>query len=59
MVAAPIDTPPAVTPKSFNLTVSHGQSFAAASLFTASDSDGDTITQYDFWDTGEAADISC
>ena len=30
----------------------HGQSFAASSLFTVSDADGDTITTYAFWDTG-------
>jgi hypothetical protein len=47
-----IDTPPVVTPTSFNITASAGQIFAAASLFTASDPDGDAITQYDFWDTG-------
>src|SRR5207237_1115273 len=47
-----IDTAPVVTPTSANLTATKGQSFAAASLFTASDADGDTLTQYDFWDTG-------
>jgi hypothetical protein len=25
---------------------------AASSLFTASDPDGDVLTEYDFWDTG-------
>ena len=30
----------------------HGQVFSAAQLFTTSESDGDTITQYDFWNTG-------
>ena len=35
-----------------NITASPGQVFAASSLFTASDPDGDAITQYDFWDTG-------
>jgi hypothetical protein len=34
------------------VTASPGQIFAASSLFTASDPDGDAITQYDFWDTG-------
>src|SRR5205085_10378257 len=28
------------------------QVVAASSLFSASDPDGDAITQYDFWDTG-------
>jgi hypothetical protein len=45
-----VQTPPAVTVS--NLAATHGQSFAAASLFSAGDPDGDTITQYDFWDTG-------
>jgi hypothetical protein len=52
LVAAPINTPPTVIPKSFNFMAIHGQSFAASSLFTAIDADGDTIAQYDFWDTG-------
>jgi hypothetical protein len=47
-----IDTPPVVTPTNSNVTASPGQILAAASLFTASDPDGDAITQYDFWDTG-------
>jgi len=46
------DTPPVVTVSNSNLTASPGQIFAADSLFTASDPDGDAITQYDFWDTG-------
>jgi hypothetical protein len=50
--SARIDTPPVVTVSNSNVTASPGQIFAAASLFTASDSDGDAITQYDFWDTG-------
>ena len=50
------DTPPVVTVA--NLTAAHGQGFAASSLFTASDPDGDAITQYGFWDTGTAAAIS-
>jgi hypothetical protein len=45
-----VDTPPTVSVS--NLTATHGQSFAGSSLFTASDPDGDTITQYGFWDTG-------
>jgi hypothetical protein len=47
-----IDTPPVVTPTNSNIAASAGQTFAAASLFTASDPDGDAITQYDFWDAG-------
>jgi hypothetical protein len=46
------DTPPVVTVSNSNITASPGQIFAADSLFTASDPDGDAITQYDFWDTG-------
>jgi hypothetical protein len=45
-----VQTPAQVTVSSF--TATHGQSFAASSLFTASDPDGDAITQYGFWDTG-------
>jgi hypothetical protein len=50
-VTAPIDTGPVVNSVS-NITTVAGQSFAASSLFTASDPFGDAITQYDFWDTG-------
>ena len=46
----PADTAPTVTGS--NVTAAHGQSFAASSLFTARDADGDTITKYSFWDTG-------
>jgi hypothetical protein len=35
-----------------NVAAAHGQSFAASTLFTAGDSDGDAIVEYDFWDTG-------
>jgi hypothetical protein len=42
-----IDTPPIVTVS--NMSAAHGQSFAASTLFTASDPDGDTITKYAFW----------
>jgi hypothetical protein len=49
-VTAPGDIPPTVSVS--NLTAAHGQSFAASSLFTASDADGDPIAQYAFWDTG-------
>jgi hypothetical protein len=49
-VSPHVDTPPVVSVSS--LTAIHGESFAASSLFSATDFDGDTITQYDFWDTG-------
>jgi hypothetical protein len=51
-VTGPVDTGPTVTPASANISATHNQSFAASSLFTASDPFGDPITQYDFWDTG-------
>jgi hypothetical protein len=35
-----------------NIKTTSGQTFAASSLFTASDPFGDPIAQYDFWDTG-------
>ncbi|MCC8960436.1 hypothetical protein H8B02_45680, partial [Bradyrhizobium sp. Pear77] len=35
-----------------NATGIHDHSVAASSLFTATDADNDTITQYAFWDTG-------
>jgi hypothetical protein len=35
-----------------NLSASKGQVFGASSLFSASDPDGDAITQYAFWDMG-------
>ena len=50
-MTAPIDTGPAVTLVA-NIKTTAGQSFAASSLFTASDPFGDAIAQYDFWDTG-------
>jgi hypothetical protein len=52
VTAQTVDTPPVVTVSNSNITASPGQVFAASSLFTASDPDGDAITQYDFWDTG-------
>src|SRR5207253_862856 len=52
MTTAKVDTPPVVTPTRTNIVATNGQSFTAATLFTASDADGDAITQYDFWDTG-------
>jgi hypothetical protein len=49
-VTAPIDFGPVETVG--NLTAAPGQSFAASSLFSYSDSFGSPATQYDFWDTG-------
>jgi hypothetical protein len=46
------DTAPITTPNSNSVIAGNGQTFAASSLFTASDADTDGITQYDFWDTG-------
>ena len=43
-VTAPVDQAPVVT--ALNKTVTHNQSIAASSLFTAADPDGDTITTY-------------
>jgi hypothetical protein len=48
------DTAPVVTTPNANVTLSHNTPVAATTLFTASDADGDGITQYDFWDTGSA-----
>ncbi|MGY3698448.1 autotransporter passenger strand-loop-strand repeat protein [Bradyrhizobium sp. USDA 3240] len=46
-----IDDPPVVTAS--NVTANHGQfSALASSLFSVSDAESDTITQYAFWDTG-------
>src|SRR5207244_1623326 len=47
-----VDTPPVVTPTGANIIVSHSTPVAASSLFTASDADGDSITQYDLYDNG-------
>ncbi|MBR1078605.1 hypothetical protein JQ593_36500, partial [Bradyrhizobium viridifuturi] len=44
------DSPPVVTAS--NATGLHDHSVAATTLFTASDPDGDAITQYGLWDTG-------
>jgi hypothetical protein len=51
-VTAPIDTGPTAAPISTNVAATHGQSFAASNLFTASDPFNDAITQYDFWNSG-------
>src|SRR5258707_11665775 len=45
---AQVDQAPVVTAS--NAAVASGQSFAASSLFTASDPDGDTLTKYEFYD---------
>ena len=37
-----------------NTVTTNGHTFAATSLFTETDADGDTLTQYDFWDAGAA-----
>jgi hypothetical protein len=48
-VTAPIDAPPVVTASNFEMAA--GQTTVAAStLFTASDPDGDTVTQYAVFD---------
>ena len=44
-----LDTPPTVTPG--NVSVGHGQSVLASSLFSATDAEGDSITKYQFWDS--------
>jgi ELWxxDGT repeat protein len=49
-VSAPINNAPVVIASS--VTAGHGQSFAASSLFTASDPNGDSITTYAFWNSG-------
>ena len=51
-VTAPVDTGPVAVPMRTDVSAAHGQSFAASSLFTASDPFGDAITQYDFWNSG-------
>jgi hypothetical protein len=43
---------PVVNATNDALTVSHLHTVAGTSLFSASDADGLTITQYDFWNTG-------
>ncbi|TWC06727.1 autotransporter passenger strand-loop-strand repeat protein [Bradyrhizobium macuxiense] len=46
-----VDTPPTVN--AINVTAVHGQtSVAASSLFTVSDPDHDSMTEYALWDTG-------
>ena len=43
---------PVVNPTNSASNVSHLQAIAASTLFTANDADGDSFTQYDFWNTG-------
>jgi hypothetical protein len=50
--AVPVVNAPAATPTHNASNISHTQTVAATTLFTASDGDGDPLTQYDFWDTG-------
>jgi probable HAF family extracellular repeat protein len=50
-ITAPTDTGPIVTSIS-NINTIAGQTFAASSLFTASDPFNDPIQQCEFWDTG-------
>src|SRR5207302_5409541 len=52
-VTAPVDSGPVTTPVSSTVILGHGQSTIAASkLFTTSESDGDAVTKYAFWDLG-------
>jgi type I restriction enzyme S subunit len=50
-VTAPVDTGPAVNSVT-SIQTTAGKTFAASSLFTASDPFGDAIEQCDFWDSG-------
>jgi predicted Fe-Mo cluster-binding NifX family protein len=47
-VTAPVNHPPVVSVADVNATV--GQSFAASSLFSVTDADSDTITEYQLYD---------
>jgi len=49
-ISAPVDPGPVEIVQNLNPT--HGQSYAASSLFTYSDPFGSAATQYDVWDTG-------
>jgi len=46
--SAPVATAP-------NVTLARGSNPAASSLFTVSDADGDSVTQYQFWDSSPEA----
>ncbi|MGY4628274.1 hypothetical protein [Bradyrhizobium sp. USDA 4486] len=48
-VNAPLDNPPVVTAADF--TATHNQNVAASALLSASDADGDTVTNYQLWDS--------
>jgi uncharacterized protein YfaP (DUF2135 family) len=52
-VTAPANHVPVVTPS--NQTAAHGQTFAAANLFTVSDADGDQPVRYELWDSTASA----
>ena len=52
-VNAPINHAPVATASNF--TATHNQSIAASALFTATDADSDTITNYQFWDSTSAS----
>jgi hypothetical protein len=52
-VNAPVDHAPVVTAFNFNATT--GQTVAAASLFSVTDADNDSITAYQFWDSTASA----
>src|SRR5262249_42270293 len=45
----PVNHAPVITAPDF--TASHNQNIAASALFSVADSDGDTITKYQFWDS--------
>jgi Ca2+-binding RTX toxin-like protein len=53
-VDAPVDTAP--TAKAADVVLGVGETVAASSLFTATDSDGDPITKYQFWTGGSGSD---
>ncbi|ERF79879.1 MAG: hypothetical protein C207_06896, partial [Bradyrhizobium sp. DFCI-1] len=53
-VNAPLDHAPVVTAADFHATVLN-QNVAATSLFSVADADGDSITQYQVWDSTSSA----
>ncbi|WP_069280163.1 hypothetical protein [Bradyrhizobium elkanii] len=52
-VTAPVDSAPVVTASDFHATAN--QSVAALSLFSVTDADGDSMAQYQFWDSTPSA----
>ncbi|HET7086182.1 MAG TPA: M10 family metallopeptidase C-terminal domain-containing protein [Rhizomicrobium sp.] len=48
-VSVPANHAPVLT--TTDITIPHGQSVAASSLFTVSDTDGDAMTRYQLWDS--------